>query len=204
MAPEADLMPPDSGLYFPPEILETVGRDLVAVWLTAMQDAARSRMVLRVWLGADEKPAQGSDAPESSVAWIAVLDGHVLSDYVTPAGLPTKGSTLHGLLRAATDICERYRGIEIVVTSDHAPFWKALHPDYRWLEEWRADGFTTVPDGLRDAWQGLQRAIQCRGIKLTAGPPGEGDEESVQRLKACTARAASYSVPGGDERWWEG
>jgi hypothetical protein len=149
-------------------------------------------MVLRIWLGADEKPVEGSNTPKTSVAWIAVLDGHVLSDYVTPAGCPTEGPALHGLLRAATDICERYRGVGIVITSDHAPFWQALRPDY------------TAPDSYREAWQGLQRAIQRRSIMLTAGPPDEGDAESEQWLRACAARSATYSMPGGDGRWWEG
>ena len=147
---------------------------------------------------------KGVDLPQfenhgrCAVAWLCVAtDGESKNEHVTPRPDFPQGPLLRALVEEVTAIVRKLpAGSKLHIVADVESFWKAFHPESKWFDGWRRDGFKKKPRRDRNDWRALSEALDARQIVVTAAPPTTPPQvEILSELRAKAQEAPDPKPP---------
>ena len=149
---------------------------------------------------------KGVDLPQfenhgrCAVAWLCIAtDGESKNEHVTPRPDFPQGPLLRALVEEVTAIVRALpAGSKLHIVADVESFWKAFHPESKWFDGWRRDGFKKKPRHDRNDWRALSEALDARQIVVTAAPPTTPPQVEILSDLRAQAQEAPDPKPPAD------
>jgi|GEM_PF-4568204 len=155
-----------------------------------------SKDIYTVWIKSVGLP-QFENYGRCAVSWrICGPDGQIFREHTTLGPEFPVGPLLRALVeQAITIVLSVPNNSEVHFVSDFDSFWKAFHPEYKWLEKWRKDGFRKKPDHDRDVWKALSDELLKREITISAERPSSQQADHCEILNDLKLNAQDAPDP---------